>query len=163
MFHFRNLHQILTLLNRRTITLANVFPKLQTLKNLVRPLSKKCCFRTRFDRKHVKASQILAKSPREYFLHVSSSSSRGLIWKMSALVLSEILGVFVTTLTENAKYPVQDCDNLQLPIQMQLSQKRKTFSQFFVPLLELHQILNIFKNKIILIANVFPKLQTVKI
>ena len=163
MFHFRNLHQILTLLNRRTITLANVFPKLQTVKNLVRPLSKKCCFRTRFDRKHVKASQILAKSPREYFFHVSSSSSRGLIWKMSALVLSEILGVFVTTLTDNAKYPVQDCDNLQLPIQMQLSQKRKTFSQFFVPLLELHQILNIFKNKIILIANVFPKLQTVRI
>ena len=38
---------------------------------------------------------------------------------MSPLVLSEILGVFVITLTANGKYPVQDCENLQLPNQMQ--------------------------------------------
>ena len=47
---------------------------------------------------------------------------------MSPLVLGEILGVFVNTLTANDKYPVQDCDNLPLPTQMQLSEKRKTFS-----------------------------------
>ena len=52
---------------------------------------------------------------------------------MSPLVLGEILGVFVNTLTANEKYRVQDCENLQLPIQMILSEKRKTFSQFFVP------------------------------
>ena len=54
---------------------------------------------------------------------------------MSPLVLGEILGVFVNTLTADGKYPVQGCENLQLPIQMQLSEKRKTFSQFFVPFL----------------------------
>ena len=32
-----------------------------TVENLVRPLSKKRRFRTRFDSQHVKASQILAK------------------------------------------------------------------------------------------------------
>ena len=47
---------------------------------------------------------------------------------MSLLVLGQILGVIVNTLTANHKYPDQDCENLQLPIQMQLSQKRKTFS-----------------------------------
>ena len=55
---------------------------------------------------------------------------------MSSLVIGEILGVFVNTLTADGKYPVQGCENLQLPIQMQLSEKRKTFSEFFVPFLE---------------------------
>ena len=52
---------------------------------------------------------------------------------MSQLVLGETLVVFVNTLTVDGKYPVQDCENLQFPIQMQLSEKRKRFSQFFVP------------------------------
>ena len=55
---------------------------------------------------------------------------------MSPLVLGEILGVFVNTLTDDAKDPVQVCENLQLPIQMQLSEKRKSFFEFFVPFLE---------------------------
>ena len=55
---------------------------------------------------------------------------------MSPLVLGEMLEVFVNTLPVDGKYPVQGCENLQLPIQMQLSEKRKTFSEFFVPFLE---------------------------
>ena len=55
---------------------------------------------------------------------------------MSPLVLREILGGFVNTLTSDGKYPVQGCANLQLPIQMQLSEKLKTFSRFFVPFLD---------------------------
>ena len=55
---------------------------------------------------------------------------------MSPLVLLETLGVFVNILTADEEYPVQDCEHLQLLIQMQLSEKRKTFSQFFVPFLE---------------------------
>ena len=49
-------------------------------------------------------------------------------WKMSPLVLREILGVILNTLTANGKYPVPDCENLQLAIQIQLSEKPKTFS-----------------------------------
>ena len=59
-------------------------------------------------------------------------------------------------------YPVQDCQNLLLPIQMQLSEKRKTFSEFLFHLWNLHEILNNLKKKIMVIANVFLKLQTVK-
>ena len=65
-----------------------------------------------------------------------SSFSGKLISKISPLVLREILGLYVNTLTANAKYPIQDCENLQLPIQMQLPQKRKSFSEFFVLFLE---------------------------
>ena len=55
---------------------------------------------------------------------------------MSPLVLSEILWVFLNTLIVDGTHPVEDFENLQLPIQMQLSEKRKTFSQLFVPFLE---------------------------
>ena len=136
LFHFRNLHYILNILKDKMIVVANVFPKLQTVEILVISLSKKCRFRTRFDSQHVKASQVLPKSPWEHFYHVFSSFSGKLIWKMSPLVLREILVVFVNTFTADAKYPVQDFTNFQLPIQILFSQKRTTISSFFVPFLE---------------------------
>ena len=52
------------------------------------------------------------------------SFSGKLIWKMSPLVLHKMLGVFVNTLTADGKYPVQGCEYLHLPIQIQLSEKR---------------------------------------
>ena len=54
---------------------------------------------------------------------------------MSPLVLGKILGVFVNTYTAKDKYPVQDCENLKLPIQKQLCGKR-TSSECFVQFLE---------------------------
>ena len=62
LFHFCNLQQILNILKKKMMVLANVFRKLQTLKNFVIPLSKKRRFRTRLDSQHVKVSQILAES-----------------------------------------------------------------------------------------------------
>ena len=125
--------------------IANVFAKLQTVKNLVRTLSKKRCFRTRFNSQHMKVSEILGKSWRECFCHVFSSSSRIFIWKMSPQVVGEILGVFVNTLIADDKYPVQDYENSQLLIQMQLCEKGKTFSQFFVPFLKSTDIFKHFE------------------
>ena len=55
---------------------------------------------------------------------------------MSPLVLGEILGAFLNPLTSDDKYPVQGFDNWQLPIQMQLSEKRKPFSEVFLPILD---------------------------
>ena len=62
--------------------------------------------------------------------------ARELTWKMLPLVLGQTVGVFLNTLTDDGMYPVQGCENLQLPIQMQLSGKQKYFSLFFVPFLE---------------------------
>ena len=47
------------------------------------------------------------------------------------LVLCKILRLFVNTLTDDDKYSLLYRDNLTQPIQILLSQKRKTFSQFF--------------------------------
>ena len=52
------------------------------------------------------------------------------------LVLCKILSLFVNTLTEDDKYSVLYRDNLMQPIQILLSQKQKTFSQFFAPFLK---------------------------
>ena len=51
-------------------------------------------------------------------------------------MLGENFGVFVDTLPADAKYPVEHYENLRLPIQLQLSEKRKTFSPFFDQFLE---------------------------
>ena len=85
-----------------------------------------------------------------------------LIWKISHLVLGETLGVFVDILTTDGKYPVLYCENLPLPVQMQLSEKRKTFSEFFVAFMESTSNFKPFQKKIMVIANIFPKLETVK-
>ena len=132
LFHFSNLHQIFNISEEKMIVIAGLFTKLQTVKSLFRTLYKRHRFGACFDSQHLKASQILAKSPWERFYLVFSSFSGNLNWKISPLVLREILGIFVNTLTVDGKYPVQDCKNLQLSIQMKLSQKRTALSQFFL-------------------------------
>ena len=66
---------------------------------------------------------------------------------MPPLVFGEILGVFVNTLTPDSKYPVQGCENLHVPIQMLLSEKRKLFSEVFVPFLYSISIFEHFERK----------------
>ena len=66
---------------------------------------------------------------------------------MAPLVLGEILGVRFNTLTDNGKYFVQDCENLPLPNEMQLSEKKKTFSHFFIPFLESRSNFKHFQTK----------------
>ena len=52
------------------------------------------------------------------------------------LVLCQILGLFVTTLTDGGKYSLLYRDNLTQQIQILLSQKAKTFSQLFSEILK---------------------------
>ena len=51
--------------------------------------------------------------------------------KKSLLFTCQILGLLLNTLAADEKYPVLNRDNLTIPIQMQLSQKNKIFSQLF--------------------------------
>ena len=61
-FHFWNLHQVSNIFKKKMIVVATLLRKLEAVKDLVRPLSKKQCFRTPFDSHHVKESQTLVKS-----------------------------------------------------------------------------------------------------
>ena len=57
-------------------------------------------------------------------------------WKKSLLVIHKFLRLFVNTLTVYDKHYLLNRDNLAQPIQMQLSQKQKTFSQVFIAFLK---------------------------
>ena len=67
-------------------------------------------------------------------------------WKKSLLVIHKILRLFGDTLTVNDKHYLLNRKNLTKPIQMILSEKRKTLSEFFFASL-----------KSILIFEHFPK------
>ena len=79
------------------------------------------------------------------------------------LVLCKILGLFVNTLSEDDKYCLLYNDNLLQPIQILLSQKQKTFSEFFSAFLKFTLNCEHFEKKINLIADIFPKLPSTKI
>ena len=108
-----------------------VFPKLQTPKDLIRQISKEPLFRTPFESQHVKGWQTFLKSAWQHFHH-NSSLWRKLSWKRSLLVICEVLGIFVNTLTADDKYSHCNSENLQLLIQMQLSKEQKSNSELWV-------------------------------
>ena len=77
---------------------------------------------------------------------------------MSLLVRSEILELLVNTLTVNCEYSRSNTDKLQLPFQMILSEKLKTFSAFFIEFAESALDFKHFEKKKSFIAKVFPRL-----
>ena len=79
---------------------------------------------------------------------------------MSLLVIFEILGLFVNTLTVIGKHSLPHTDNLLRIIQMYLSMKQKVFSQSLAAFGKSNHILNILKKKMTLVAHVFPTLRT---
>ena len=99
-------------------------------------MSKKSCFRRPFDKQRRKPAQALLKYAPKHLYHIHRSMPSKLSWKNSLLLTCKILGLLVNTLATDEKYPVLNRDNLTIPIQMQLSQKQKTFSQFFAAFLK---------------------------
>ena len=78
----------LNILEKEMMVIATLFRNLQTVKDLVRPPSKKQRFRAHFDIQHVKESQTLVKSAWEHFHHSFSSLWEKLIWKIFPLAIS---------------------------------------------------------------------------
>ena len=97
-------------------------------------MSKKSHFRGCFDKQYDKRAQTLLKSPSQQLDSIPWSLARKLSLKKSLLLTCHILALVFITLGADEKYPVLNRDNLTIPIQMQLSKKQKTFSEFFVEL-----------------------------
>ena len=116
LFHLWNLHQILKIFKKKKIVIANLFPKLQCDKDLVKALSEKRRNGTSSDSEHLKVSQKLVKSVLEHFYYVFSSFSGEIFWKIFLLLNFQIIGVFVNTLNVDYKYNVPDFENLPFAI-----------------------------------------------
>ena len=124
-------------------------------------MSKKSCIRTPFDSQHAKGFQILLKSALWQFYHIFESLLGKWSWKMSLLVISEIWGLFVNTLTADDKYSLHTSENFRQTIQVQLSKKLNFFPLFYF-ISEVYIKLSKFWKKITLISCAFQKLWTAK-
>ena len=111
--------------------IAVVFPKLCIPKTLRRSMSKKSCFKGSFGKQHAKCAQTLLKCQGQLLYHIYCSLLRQLSYKKSLLLICKISRLFPNTLSADGKYSLLNRDNLTQPIQMQLSRKQKTFSEFF--------------------------------
>ena len=70
-----------------------------------------------------------------------------LCYKKPLLVICKILKLFPNTLSADAKYSLLARDNLRQRIQILLSQKQKTFSEFFSSFLKSSLNLEDFQKK----------------
>ena len=93
-------------------------------------------FRGPFEKKHGKRAEPLSKSASQHVHHIHWSLPRQLSWKKALFLPCQILGLVVNTSPVDETYPVLNGDNLTIPIQMELSKRKKTFSQFFAPFLK---------------------------
>ena len=97
----------------------------------VRSMSNNSCLKGPFEKQHGKLAQTLLKSERKHLYHIYWPLWRQLTYKTSLLVIFKIWRLFVNTLSADDNYSLLNRENLTQPIQMQLSQKQKTFSPFF--------------------------------
>ena len=116
--------------------IADVFPKFPNQKNFFRSMSKKSRFRRSFEKQHGKRAKTLLKCQGQLLYHIYWSLWRQLSYKKSLLVICKISRLFPNTLSADGKYSLLNRDNLTQPIQMQVSRKQKTFSQFFAAFLK---------------------------
>ena len=159
--HFLNTDWILNISKKKVSFTPGVFPILRTPKNEVKQISKKSTFRAPFEKQHVKGDQTLSKFERHHLYHIYWSLWRLLSWKKSLVVTCKVLRMFIHILTTNEKCSLLNRDNLTHPIRMQLSQKQKKKNlNLSLRFWNLYSILSILKKKIILRADVFPKLRT---
>ena len=98
------------------------------LKDVATETSKRSSFRAPFGKERVNGFQTLPKSARFYYYPLFLWIRGKLSWKKSALVGSEILRLFLNTLTADDKYSCHNMHNLAQQFQTVLSDKQKTFS-----------------------------------
>ena len=78
-------------------------------------------------------------------------------------MIHKILRLFVNTLRVDDKHYLLNRDNLTQPIQMQLSQKQKTFSEFFFAFSKsILDFKHLPKKRMTLIADVFLEIPAPK-
>ena len=116
--------------------IAEVDPKLRTQENLVTSMPKKFRFKGSFKKQHGKCAQTLLKCQGQLLDHIYRSLLRQLSYKKSVLVICKIPRLFINTLSADGKNSLLNRDNLTQPIQMQLSGKQKTFSEFLAAFLK---------------------------
>ena len=122
----------MNIFKKKMTLIAYLFLRLPPAKNVVRYMSKKSRFRLLFQKEHGKRVSTLFKFERQNLYHIYWSTRRQFSCKKSLLGICKSLRLFVNTMSAVDKCSLPNRDNLMQPIHMQLSQKLKNFSQFFL-------------------------------
>ena len=121
----------MNIVKKKMTLIAEVFPKLRSPKNKVRSMSIKSRFKGSFKKQHGKCAQTLLKCEGQFLCHIYWSLLTQLSYKKYLLVICKISRLFINTLSADGEYSLFNRDNLTQRIQMQLSRKQKSFSEFF--------------------------------
>ena len=141
----------------------DLFPKLRTPRKMVTSMSKKSRFKGSFAKQHGTRTQTFFKFACYHLYHIHWSLWMELPCKNSLLVTCKISRLFPNRRNADGKYSLLNRDNLTQQIQIQVSPKKKTFSDFFSAILKSNLNFKHFrKKKMSLIVDVFPKLRTPK-
>ena len=126
---------------------AFAFPKLRTLKTWLDKCWKSPVSEATSTSNMVNVPKHCLKSPSQHLYHIPPSLARKLCSKKCLLLRWQILGLLVNTLAADEKYLVLYRENLTIPIQMELSQRQKTFSEFFASFFKSIWNFNHFESK----------------
>ena len=128
--------------------IAKVFPKLRTLKNMVRSICKKFCFKGSFGKQHGKLAQTLLKFERQRICDIYWSLCRQLACKKPLLVTCKISTLFPNTLSADGKYSLLTWENLfNATNSHAIISKTKKLSQFYCGFLKASSNLEHFQQK----------------
>ena len=109
---------------------------------------KKTRVKTLMDSQHVKGSEILHKSARQYFSHIFLSLWEKITSKNCVLVVPETLRLFVNILTPDDKYSLSVKASVYCnQFKCHYLKNKKSFQNFFLHFRNLHKIWNTLKKK----------------
>ena len=126
----------MNLSKKKLALIANVFPELRTRKEAVSKVFKKWRFIVPIEKQHGKGAQTHFKPSRGHLYHTYWSPIRKLSLKKLPSVICKMLRLFVNTFTADGKDCLQNRDNFTQPIQIQLVEIKKMFSESFSAVLK---------------------------
>ena len=145
--HFWNLDEILDILKQNLILTDFVFPIIQTLKTWLEKYLKNLVSEDPLRSNIVTVPKHYWSLHHSTFVIFNDHCQENWVGKKFLLLTCKILGFHVNTLSTDEKYSLLNRDNLMIPIQMQLSQKQKTFSQTLAAFLKSRLNLEYFFKK----------------
>ena len=87
-------------------------------------------YRVSFGNQRGNGSENLLKYARQHFCPLVSSYLNIFCWETSHFLRSQVLGLFINTLTTDDKYSRRKSENFTQLIQIQICKKPKTLAEF---------------------------------
>ena len=136
LLRFSNVPEIYNILKKKMSFQCLLYQILLFRKEVATETSRRSCFRTPFGNQRVNVFQTPLKVARRHYYPFIPWIPGKVSSKKTTLLWSKILRLSANTLTADDKYSCRNKQNFLQQLQMLLSEKRKTFSRFFIAFLK---------------------------